>query len=190
MNSRANFWQFSLPKLYFGLASFHRWMNSWFGCGYRGSGELRVRGRARVRVGVGVGAWARSHLNLVVSLRRGTDVSEPADIGTDLRLLPMGHGHVHLRRILLLNGRTRGELGGFGGNGFGRPRQWLGAASARPACAGDCRTGQSHAEEARKQGVWEEGTLTMLSPPCSHPRPRTRCRRPGPPSASRRARSR
>ena len=28
---------------------------------------------------------------------------------------------------------------------------------------GDCRTGQSHAEETRKQGVWEKGTLTMLS---------------------------
>ena len=26
MNSRANFWQFSLPKLYFGLSSFHFWM--------------------------------------------------------------------------------------------------------------------------------------------------------------------
>ena len=39
MNSRANFWQFSLPKLYFGLASFPLWMNSWFGWGYRGSGE-------------------------------------------------------------------------------------------------------------------------------------------------------
>ena len=188
MNSRANFWQFSLPKLYFGLASFHRWMNSWFGCGYRGSGELRVRGRARVRVGVGVGVWARSHLNLVVSLRRGTDVSEPADIGTDLRLLPMGHGHVHLRRILLLNGRTRGELGGFGGNGCGHPRQWLGAASARPipGTAAPARAMlRRHGNRGGGRGHFDHAVK-----PCSHPRPRTRCHRPGPPSASRRARSR
>ena len=121
---------------------------------------MRVRARVRVRVGV----RARSHLNLVVSLRRGTDVSEPADVGTDLRLLPIGHGHVHLRRTLLLNGRTRGEeLGGFGGDGFGHPRQRLGAESARPACPRDCRTGQSNAEEARNQGPGEGGPLAMLS---------------------------
>lgn len=121
---------------------------------------MRVRARVRVRVGV----RARSHLNLVVSLRRGTDVSEPADVGTDLRLLPIGHGHVHLRRTLLLNGRTRGrnsaawEATALGTRGKG----WAPNRRGRPV-PGTAAPARATLRRHGNRGWGRGGALAMLS---------------------------
>ena len=67
MNSRANFWQFSLPKLYFGLASFHLWMNSWFGWGYHAyacGGGLGCG--LQLGLGLGLGPTSISSFRFVV----------------------------------------------------------------------------------------------------------------------------
>ena len=121
-----------------------------------------MRVTVRLRVGVGVGVRARSHLNLVVSLRRGTDVSEPADVGTDLRLLPMGHGHVHLRRILLLNGRTRGNSAALEATALvARGNGWAPNRRGRPV-PGTAAPARAMLRRHGNRG-WRRGTLTMLS---------------------------
>jgi hypothetical protein len=134
---------------------------------------VRVRVRVRARVRVRVGVRARSHLNLVVSLRRGTDVSEPADVGTDLRLLPIGHGHVHLRRTLLLNGRTRGrnsavlEATALGTRGKG----WAPNRRGRPVpgTAGPARaTLRRHGTRGRGRGALWPCCPTLLAPATSN----------------------
>ena len=131
-----------------------------------------MRGRARVRVAVRVGVRARCHLNLVVSLRRGTDVSESANVGTDLRLLPMGHGHVHLRRILLLNGRARGNSAALEATAVGtRGNGWAPHRRGRPVpgTAAPARAMlRRHGTGGVGGGHFDHAVPTLLAPATSN----------------------